>query len=674
MRGRVVLDLETRSFANLGQVGVVNYAQHHTTEIICACWQVFPPGLPPDSIEEWAPARDSTGSLVNLFNAISANYDIEAHNYSFELSMWEHCAVPKYGFPPIRREQWRDTMAAACYYALPASLDALCRALKLEGKSPEGTRLISKYSKLYLKTAKQEIPHEDLEKFIAYCRHDVELEAYVGDLLGELPEREEQVFAIDQKINLRGLYLDAEGIEIAANIVDQITAELEEKFGEITGGLRTTLTQKVMAWAAEQGFPLKNLRAAYLEDLLEGDDLPRGPAREMIEIRTQLNKASTKKLDAMLRHRTADGRARWQSRYHGAATGRWTGAGFQPLNLVRSWEDADPETLVEQVKRGSASWLTMMYGDAMEAISKAGRHWITAAPGHRIMSADFVSIEAVILACLSGEAWKVEAFQRKEFIYGITGAFIHGLDPALAANKKKFKDEYPVAAKDGKTLELACGYQGALNAWLKFDSSGRYDDATVLKYIKAWREKHPMTTALWQGLEDASLDAVSVKGKTTSYRDIGFEMVDEWLTMILPDGKRLWYRDPEIRQSWPHWHKPSENEACKEQVCKCRKGPKLFYKAMKTSQWATVSTYGGKLAENACQAVSRQYLIPSLVAVEKAGYPLIFSVYDELVVECPDGHGSLEEFLSLVRDAPGREWAKGWPIDVDGWSGQRYRK
>lgn len=668
MRGRVVLDLETRSFAGIDQVGAVNYAQHHTTEIICACWQIFHANGGYDPIEEWSPLRGDP-LPEPLFWAIERGYDIEAHNYSFELSMWEHCAVPKYGFPPIRREQWRDTMAVACYYALPASLDALCRALKLEGKSPEGTRLISKYSKLYLKTAKQEIPHEDLEKFIAYCRHDVELEAYVGDLLGELPEREEQVFAIDQKINLRGLYLDAEGIEIAANIVDQITAELEEKFGEITGGLRTTLTQKVMAWAAEQGFPLENLRAAYLEELLEGDDLPRGPVREMIEIRTQLNKASTKKLDAMLRHRTADCRARWQSRYHGAATGRWTGAGFQPLNLVRSWEDADPETLVEQVKRGSASWLTMMYGDAMEAISKAGRHWITAAPGHRIMSADFVSIEAVILACLSGEAWKVEAFRQKKKIYELMGDKIHGL-PEGTVNKKT----HPAERQDGKTGELAFGYQGALNAWLKFDSSGRHTDERILEICKTWRGEHPMITAFWKGLEDASLDAVSVKGKTTGYREIGFQVVDEWLTMILPDGKRLWYRDPEIRQSWPHWHKPSENEACKEQVCKCRKGPKLFYKAMKTGQWATVSTYGGKLAENACQAVSRQYLIPSLVAVEKAGYPLIFSVYDELVVECPDGHGSLEEFLSLVRDAPGREWAKGWPIDVDGWSGQRYRK
>jgi DNA polymerase len=64
---------------------------------------------------------------------------------------------------------------------------------------------------------------------------------------------------------------------------------------------------------------------------------------------------------------------------------------------------------------------------------------------------------------------------------------------------------------------------------------------------------------------------------------------------------------------------------------------------------------------------------PAALAAEAAGYPVVLTVYDEIVVEPPEGFGSLKELEQIVIDAT-PEFAKSWPIRVDGWEGDRYKK
>jgi DNA polymerase len=625
--------------------------------------------------------------------AIAGGCIMEAHNYSFELAHWQNIMVRRYDWQPVKPEQWRDTMAAASYYAMPAKLDGLLRALHMPGKNAEGGRLISKYSKLYLKTSQPVIPAEDNEKWIQYCKEDVLREEQVSDYLGDLPDRELPVFLLDQEINLRGLKLDQEGIAAASLIVEQRAFELIDRFRALTG-LNPSQNAKVLEWAEEHGVELENMQADYLEGVLEAD-LPSGPVRDALTIRLKVNKASTKKLDAMARQSGSDGRARWQQRYHGAQTGRQTGSGFQPLNLTKGYEDIEPEMLVRDIMRGDPAWLDLVYGDATDAVSKASRHWIMAEKGHQIYAGDFVSIEAVILACLAGEDWKVEAFRAGAKIYELMGDKIHGLPEGTVT-----KATHPKERQDGKTGELAFGYQGALNAWLKFDDSGRHSDERIIEICKAWRAAHPAVVAFWADLEEAAIDAVKSPGEyvVAGESPIAFQIVDEWLSMILPNGKRIWYREPELRVQPVPWHHCQDGRAarsdCKAGTCShsqeqreacnagtCGHGTKvvLRYWTQKSGQWQNRQTYGGKLAENACQATSREYLLPSMRNVRKHGYPIILSVYDEIVCEVPDGHGSKAEFEELLANAPGREWAvcadgQPWPIRVDGWLGKRYRK
>jgi DNA polymerase len=552
------------------------------------------------------------------------------------------------------------------YYSLPAKLDKLAHVLGFRGKDPAGARLITKYSKLHLKTAKPVIPPEDFDRFVAYCKWDVEIERTISNFLGGLPARELPIFELDLKINARGLYLDRAGIAAATEIMDQRASELTEEFKALVG-FAPTQVAKVQAWLQEQGVKLENMQADYLEELIEEGDLPQGPARRAIEIRLQINKASTRKLDKMAKQCGADGRARFQTRYHGTSTGRNSGSGFQPLNLVRSWEHVAPEQLVRDVMYRDPKWLDCLYGSAPEAIAKASRHWIRAAPGNKIMSLDYVSIEAVVLACVSGEQWKIDAFRDGVKIYEAMADKIYGYPQGTVT-----KATHPLERQDGKTGELAFGYQGALNAWLKFDDSGRHSDERIIGFCKSWRAEHPNVVAFWRGMESAAIECVSTR-RETSFRDYGFALVDDWLAMVLPDGKYIWYWKPELRAKMPRWHEPEIDEDCAAVTCRCRPQPQLTYMTKKGDTWFRTNTYGGKLVENAVQATARQLIWPAALAAEAAGYPVVLTVYDEIVVEPPEGFGSLKELEQIVIDAT-PEFAKSWPIRVDGWEGDRYKK
>ncbi len=329
----------------------------------------------------------------------------------------------------------------------------------------------------------------------------------------------------------------------------------------------------------------------------------------------------------------------------------------------------EPEQLVRDIMHRDAAWLDLVYGDAMDAVAKAARYWITAPEGRKIVAADYSSVEAIILACLAGEQWKVDAFARGEAIYERAAEKIYKLPPGTVT-----KETHPLERQDGKVCELAFGYQGALGAWLNFDSSGRHDDEEIIGFCKAWRAEHPATVSFWRGLEDAAIEAVRRPGNVYLVSGkICFEVVDEWLTMILPGGKRLWYFDPQLRATMPQWHQPATKEGCADGTCDCQPRTQVTYMAQKEGQWKRVHSYGGKWAENATQATAREILVPAIQRAEDAGYKIILTMYDELVCEVPENFGSAEE-LTAIMTQPLPDWAADWPIRATAWEGKRYKK
>jgi DNA polymerase len=86
-----------------------------------------------------------------------------------------------------------------------------------------------------------------------------------------------------------------------------------------------------------------------------------------------------------------------------------------------------------------------------------------------------------------------------------------------------------------------------------------------------------------------------------------------------------------------------------------------------------METYGGRLVENITQATCRDILRHAIVNLERAGYPVVLHVYDEIVCEIPKGWGSIEEFERIMATVP--VWATDWPVRASGgWRAKRYSK
>ncbi len=592
---RLTIDFETRSEVDLRKSNAWVYSEHPSTDVICLAWRAREGGT-----RAWANPEIWGGDGRDLFwegttygashiPAPLAYYindtdcPIYAFNAAFEIAMWENIMVARHGWPAIARERWRDSRAVANYLALPPALGKLCEVLKLQGKDPAGDRLISKYSKLHLKTAQYHIPDEDLRAFIKYCKQDVNQEVLADSAIGELPDQEQGYCLEDLTVNLRGLRLDIPAITKARDIAVKRQAQLANEFEDITG-FRPTQHAKLKEWLDGHGHPVADTRAETIEVLLEST-LPYHVA-EALELRQAYNKASTKKLAAMLRNASADGRARLQTQYHGANTGRNTGAGFQPLNLPRTYEDFEPEQVVRDIGYGDPEYLDAVYGDAMDAVSKSLRHYIIPTEGHRFVVADFVSIEAVILAVLSNETKKIQAFRNKEPIYERTADIVFGLPPGTVT-----KATHPEERRAGKVAELASGYQGSVGAWRKFDNSDRFTDDEVKAIVKAWRGANPNIVTFWRDLEQAAFRAMDGLERV-EVGDIVFGMHGDALYMEAPNGKRIWYQQPELVVELPHW--ATEDDDAEPVV-------KLRYMSWKDGRWQKTYTYGGKLAENACQ-------------------------------------------------------------------------
>jgi DNA polymerase len=90
-------------------------------------------------------------------------------------------------------------------------------------------------------------------------------------------------------------------------------------------------------------------------------------------------------------------------------------------------------------------------------------------------------------------------------------------------------------------------------------------------------------------------------------------------------------------------------------------------------KWQRLNTYGGKLFENACQAVARDVMAANMPRIEAAGYEIVLTVHDEVICEAPDTPEFNTEHLSQLL-ATNPVWAPDMPLAAGGFEDYRYRK
>lgn len=465
-----------------------------------------------------------------------------------------------------------------------------------------------------------------------------------------------------------------------------------------------------------------------------------GPARRALEIRQAVGSASVKKVFAMRNQVSPAGRLHDLYNYHGARTGRPTGEGPQPTNLPKAgpevrkcgcgrhsgahlpacawcgvpfppsakraeWGPEAMEDVLSVIKTGDLALVERVYRDAMLCVSGCLRGLFIGGDGCELIASDFSAIEAVVTACLAGEDWRVEVFATHGKIYELSVSKITGIPFAeimahagyddvagpewWKRRADKTKPHHPLRQTLGKVAELASGFGGWINAWKRFGADAFMGDDEIKQAILAWRAASPAIPWLWggqevrdgwerrpllHGLEGMAIAAVQSPGQwfpvarlDGTPTGISYICHGGHLYCLLPSGRILTYRnvrlDPSGRDWGGAWSLSFEGYNTNPQ-----QGP---------VGWVRMDTYGGKLCENAVQAVARDIQRYAMLGLERAGYPVVLHVYDEDVVEVSLGAGSVEGVERIMSTMPPWATYKGnpWPIKAaGGWRGKRYRK
>lgn len=333
--------------------------------------------------------------------------------------------------------------------------------------------------------------------------------------------------------------------------------------------------------------------------------------RTVLELRQELALVASKKYQAAIDASSSDGRLRGGFQYFGAHTGRWAGRRVQLHNLPRAALDstAEVDAAILDLKLGA--------GASSQTLKALVRPMFMGPFG----IIDYSAIEARVLAWLAGEEWVLEAFRKGRDIYVETAERMGGLT--------RFQ---------GKVAVLALGYNGSIGSLAAMGAEG--DDEQLMMLVHQWRRANPNIVRLWKIMDQAFRGTGMAVGKRMRVEKDGNDRL-----LHLPSGRAIHYHDVEAA------------------------GKRITFANFRAP--GRMDTYGGRLVENATQAVARDILAEALVRLGEAGYDVVGHVHDEVIIEMPQD-GTLAQLQDIVTASP--KWADGLPLGGEGFVSQRYQK
>lgn len=666
---RVSIDFETFSECDIRSAGAWAYAIHPSTRVLCMAY-----AYGDDEVQLWTPEDDLPDFVMN-----PSGYHIHAWNSFFEWVIWTH--VLKIPPPPI--EQWTDTAALACAMALPRALGQCAIALQLPQDKQKDKRGYYLIRMLSIPNEKNGDPTLTQEMY-DYCVKDVEVEREISKRLYKLNPTERKVWELDQKINLRGVKVDKPSIGKALNVYAMAQEDLKGRLKELTGLDNPNSQKQFLGWLQDKGVSVENTQKATLQEVLLHEDTH--GVHRALKLKMSLSKTAPKKYQSMADKIGIGTRLHGNVMYHGASTGRWSSTGVNLQNIARPTMDAD--ICIDMLKNEDLALFAMTDTDPMEALSSSVRGMLIPEDGHKFIVGDYSSIEARVLAWLAGQKDKLEIFKGDGKIYEDAASKIFKVPVAEVTKEQRFM---------GKISELACGFGGGAGAFQIMANAYKVDiqRQQAEKIKQQWRKANPHIVTFWYDIEQAAKDAI-LEGGMFQVRGIKFAVRNNFLRCRLPSGRDLFYFHPKVEFSKkPCFKVPKEGDnpeqlfmydpstytsmdAFKAHAGNLGAKPYMITTIdiifwgvnSKTRKFEELGTYGGKLVENITQAVARDIMAESMLALENNGYPIVLTVHDEIISEVVDG--TVEEFTQIMEEAP--EWASGLPVKVEAYEAHRYRK
>ena len=639
------LDLETYSSSPLPKCGVYRYCDSSDFEILLlsyafddgpvitidlACGETLP--------DEFLKALEDPTILKIAHNAV-----FERVCFSKYLGHW------------LDPAQWRCTMVMAWYSTLPGRLADVAVALNVtEKKMGEGKDLI-RYFSVPCKPTKtnggrtRNLPQHAPEKWAMYKKYnaqDVEAEraVYKALLAHPLPEHEWVLYALDQRINDRGVRVDRLLVKQAMAVDLAFSRQAFQRAQELTGLENPGSVSQLKAWLADMDMPMESLSKRIVQEKAAEAD---GIVKELLELRLELSKTSIKKYEAMARTVCRDGRVHGMLQFGGASrTFRWAGCLVQLQNVPQN-HLPDLRLARDIVKRSDEEQLEMLFGSVPNTLSELIRTAFIPKDGCRFIVADFSAIEARVLAWLAGEEWVLEEFRGAGKIYEATASrMFHVPQETIVKGYPNY--EY---RQKGKQAVLSCGYGGGVGALKAMGAKMPEEEMQPL--VDSWRAANPHIVQFWYALGNAASEVIE-KHNSVRVGKVKVYWRDNRLLIRLPGGRDLCYLSPRFVIN--------------------RFGSRGigYLAASAGGKMELQETFGGKIVENCTQSIALDLLAHAMVNLEAAGYPIVFHVHDEAVMEVPIGQGSVEEACRIMAIPP--DWAWDLPLRADGEEMEFYRK
>lgn len=641
----LAIDIETYSDVDLISCGVYKYSSSPHFEILLIAYSID---------DEETVCIDVANGEEPPKEFMEMLFDDTVTKTAFNAN-FERTCFSNYYQHSFRPEAWKCTAVQAAMLALPFSLEGVGAVLGLDKqKMTEGKELI-KYFCSPCKATKsnggrtRNLPKDAPEKwrqFKTYCIRDVDVEKQIRQRLAKfpIPEREQEIYCLDQRINDRGIMVDRNLVNhaVACDLLYKETATARAY--ELTGLENPNSVSQLKLWLKEKGLEIDSLAKDTVKDLsmkAEGD------VQEVLKLRLATSKTSVKKYEAIDRSVCAENRVHGLLQFYGAnRTGRWAGRLVQIHNLPQN-HLPDLELARALVSEGRYEEVELFYESTPNVLSELIRTAFVEKPGCRFIISDYSAIEARVLAWLAGEEWRLQVFETHGKIYEASASAMFHV-PIEEITKTS-----PLRQK-GKISELALGYGGAVGALTSMGALKMgLTEEELPGLVSTWRSANPHITAFWWEVDEAAITAVRDK-KPSKVGRVSFEYKSGILFVTLPSGRKLSYVKPRMML----------NKFGREG---------LTYEGIgESKKWMRLETYGPKLVENIVQAASRDILAEAMLRLEKEGFDIVCHVHDEVVLEVPDGKSSVEEVNEIMAVNP--VWTEGLPLKAAGFESPFYKK
>ena len=653
------IDIETFSDVAIKKAGLYRYVQSPAFQVMLFGYSL-----------DGAPVRviDLLQGEVIPEEIVPCVFDPGVQKHAYNASFEWYCLSKYFGFTDSVPwlSQWRCSQLHGLYCGYPKGLAKAGEAIGLpqdKRKSGTGSNLIRTFC-VPCKPSRtngyrtRTLPHHEPDRwqlFKQYCAQDVVTEMEFDRRLSAfpVPEEEQRLWELDQRINSRGVAVDPALIDGALSVSSSVTEALTAEAVELSGLDNPNSVKQLSKWLQEElDEEIDDLRKDTVKDLL-GSELESDKARRMLEIRQELAKTSVKKYTAMKTAVCEDNRIRGTFLFYGAnRTGRWAGSIVQLHNLPRNYLETLPLAR-ELVKARRVDDLQFLYGNVPDTLSQLIRTAFVPSEGRTFLVADFSAIEARVIAWLAGEAWRQEVFRTHGKIYEASASAMFDV-PIEEIGKSS-----PLRQK-GKVAELALGYQGAAGALI---TMGALDmgltEEELPEIVQRWRQANKRIVDLWYAVENAVLEVmhsgmpVGVRGLIFA-REGDYQNGQDFFTLTLPSGRKLFYVRPFLAPN--RWGNDSLRYYGLDQQSK---------------KWSVQETYGGKLVENIVQAIARDCLATAMLRLEAAGYSIVMHVHDEVIIDAPPGTELDPACEIMGQPIP---WAPGLLLRGDGFTAGFYKK